>query len=50
MPEAQFFIRKFLTIETAKYGDDITLNKPLLLYALSQNKKGMVADLIMPVR
>lgn len=41
MPGAQHLSQKVLAMKTAKYGDDITLNKPLLvLYALSQYKKG----------
>ncbi|CAH6661926.1 hypothetical protein FBBNIHIM_22730 [Pseudocitrobacter vendiensis] len=36
MPGAQHLSQKVLAMKTAKYGDDITLNKPLLvLYALS---------------
>lgn len=41
MPGAQRLSQQVLAMKTAKYGGDITLNKPLLvLYVLSQYKKG----------
>jgi len=41
MNEAKHLSQKISEMKTAKYGEDITLNKPLLvLYALSEYKKG----------